>query len=134
MTRCFCGIALLTSLTLGAGCAMCESSLDYGPSAFGGVCADGACGARAGSIITPHAGEFVEGVVEPTAADQATPAPLPAEAVPTPAMGTDPVPRTQSNLVLPAEGVLPPEFGTDLAPPTETDLGPAVESGFAPIE
>jgi hypothetical protein len=134
MTRCFCGIALLTSLMLGAGCATCESSLDYGPSAFGGVCADGACGARAGSIITPHAGEFVKGVVEPAAADQATPAPLPAEDVPAPAMEADPVPRTQSNLVPPAEDALPPDFGTDLTPPSEADLGPAPESGVAPIE
>jgi hypothetical protein len=63
MIRMLFATALMATLAFGAGCAMCDNALDYGPSAIGGVCADGACGHRAGSIISGPCGETVGEVV-----------------------------------------------------------------------
>ena len=63
MTRMLYAATLLAALVVGSGCAMCDDCHDFDPPAFGGVCADGVCGARAGSIITPSDGMIIEGNV-----------------------------------------------------------------------
>jgi len=51
MFRTFLGLALAGSLVAMTGCAMCASPFDDTYPAYGGRCADGGCGTRAGSVF-----------------------------------------------------------------------------------
>jgi hypothetical protein len=123
MTRIFCGTALLGALVLGAGCAMCDSSCDDAYPAYGGICADGACGARAGSIISPAGGEIIEGmtVVEDAQTVESTPPTL--EPVPAPPLEQEPPPPLEEELGPPLEEEPAPPLDTEPAEPL--DLEPA---------
>ncbi len=135
MTRMLLATALMATLAFGAGCAMCDNASDYGPSAIGGVCADGVCGQRAGSIISGSYGQTVDELVVTEKAFPGGAEPLMAE--PVPAMPLEmqleeaaPLERESGVLLLPGDGAAP-----SLDPPApDPGLFSPLESEPADVE